>query len=133
MNNHYGFAILVVISVVGCARSISPIESQWNSSIDGKLVQYSPNQKFNLQLDLNFDSGYQWDISLTDSNVVHVDSTSYRPKSGNYNQTGGLAIETFYFCTRNAGQSAVTLVEHRGWEHGVPAIDSLTFTVNVIQ
>jgi predicted secreted protein len=117
----------------GCSRSSSPTEPLWDSSIAGKTISSLPHQKFSLQLDLNADAGYQWDIALTDSNVVHVDSTHCGPKSGNYNQVGGIIIETIYFCTRSIGQSTVTLVEHRGWEHGMPAIDSLAFTVRVIR
>ncbi len=132
MNLHRGFAIIMLLTIVGCSQSSSPTEPQWDSSIAGKSISYPPNQRFTLQLDLNADAGYQWDISVTDTNVVRVDSTNYRPKSGNYNQVGGITVETFYFCTRYAGRSAVTLAERRGWEPGVPGIDSLAFTVSVV-
>ena len=84
-----------------------------------------------MQLDLNADGGYQWDISMTDTNAVRVDSINYRPKSGNYNQVGGITVETFYFCTRSGGQSTISLAERLNWEPGIPAIDSLAFTVRV--
>ncbi len=132
MNIHRSIVIIIFVTIAGCSQSPSPTEPQWDSSIDGKSVSYPPNQRFSLQLDVNADGGYQWDVSLTDTNIVRIDSTNYRPKSGNYNQVGGITVETFYFCTQNAGQNTVTLVERLNWEPSVPPIDSVSFTVNVV-
>ena len=131
MNMLRSFVIIALLGLVGCSQSSSPTEPTWNSSINSKSLNYPHGQKFSLQPDLSADGGYQWDITMTDTNVVHVDSTSYRPKSGNPNQVGGLTIETFYFCTSKVGRSDISLAERRSWEQGIPAIDSVAFSVNV--
>ena len=132
MNMHHGFTFIVLLTIVSCSHSSSPTEPTWDSSINAKSVTYPRNQKFSLQLVLSADAGYQWNITMSDTTVLRVDSTSYRPKSGNQNQVGGLTIETFYFCTLNVGRSLINLAERRNWEQGKPAIDSLAFSVTVI-
>jgi hypothetical protein len=121
-----------------CRRSIptaQPItlpEQAWDSTINGKSLNYPLNQKFSLQLDLHADGGFQWDISMTDTSIVCVDSIDCRPY-GDIPVVGGLAVETIYFCTMNTGSTVIILVEHRVWEAGVPALDSLAFSVSVSQ
>ena len=131
MKTHVCFTFILLFSLVGCSQPSSPVALELDSSINGKTVLYPRNQKFTLQLDLQADAGYQWNYSIGDTNVVRIDSTCYTPKSGNWNQIGGVTVETFFFCTVQTGQSVVTLIEHRQWEPNVPAIDSLTFTLVV--
>jgi predicted secreted protein len=123
---------VILFSLVGCSQATSP-GLRLGSTIKGKTVSYQMNQKFMLQLDLYADAGYQWKYAIGDTNIVRIDSTSYAPKSGNWNQTGGVTTETFFFRTLNAGQSIVTLIERQPWLPNVRPIDSLAFTVVVIQ
>ncbi|HEY9165679.1 MAG TPA: protease inhibitor I42 family protein [Candidatus Kryptonia bacterium] len=125
---------VLLITFVGCNKSgnsLSPTEPKLDSTISGKTLAYSTNQRFLLELDLSADAGYQWDYSVSDSIVARIDSTNYRPKSGNWNQVGGLTVESFFFRTMKPGTCLVVMVEHRGWEPNVPPIDSLKFFISV--
>jgi predicted secreted protein len=125
-----GITFFIFFSLVGCSEPTSS-GLRLDSTINGKTVSYPINQKFILQLDLYADTGYQWKYAINDTNIVRIDSTSYAPKSGNWNQTGGTTVETFFFRTINAGQSIVTLIQHQPWLHNARPIDSLAFTVAV--
>ncbi len=131
MKTHNFYALLIVLLFTSCSESSSPSEPKLDSLINGRNVSYASNQRFVLELDLQADAGYQWDYSISDTDVVRIDSTSYRPKSGNWNQVGGVTIETFYFRTMRSGKSIVEMIEHRGWEPNVPPIETLKFTVLV--
>ena len=116
-----------------CSQPSSPIDQTLDSSVNGRTVSYPLNSNFTLTLDLNADAGYQWDYSITDTNIVKIDSTCYAPKSGNPDQIGGVTIETFYFGTMKTGQSKVSLVERHPWDSDeIQPNNSISFTVRVI-
>ncbi len=121
---------LIAFILLGCSKSSQPTEIQLGTDINGKSTTYSPNQKFSLELDVNYDGGYQWFYNISNTSVVQLDSTSYRSKSGQQ-VDGGLAVETFHFRTINNGQSTISLNERRGWEKDVPPINSIQFGVLV--
>jgi predicted secreted protein len=125
-------AALFLLVLCGCDLGDSPkSEPQLDSSVNGKNVAYTPNRSFSLELDLNADAGNQWFLTISDTTVIQLDSTSYRPKSGNWNMEGGVAVETFYFRTLKTGQCSITLVQRQGWLPDVPPIVSVRFTVTV--
>ena len=124
--------LLVVISFsAGCSDNILSTENQFDSSINGTSIRVNKNQQFILELELNADAGYRWDYSISDASVVRIDSTNYRPKSGDWNQVGGVTIETFYFCGIKKGNCIVNLFEHRAWESNIAPITIVHFNVIV--
>ncbi len=131
MKKYYPLFLIVISFLFGCSESTLPTEVRLDSSINGKNITVNNNSKFTMELDLNADAGYQWDYSLSNTSVLKVDSTNYRPKSGNWNQVGGLTVETFYFCSKKTGQCKINLIEHRGWESDVPPINTVQFNVIV--
>jgi len=131
MKGYSLLTLILLLSLVGCSQPPSSIESKLDSSISGKTFSSSVNQKFTLQLDVHFDGGYQWAYSISDTNVVRIDSTRSAPKSRDRNLLGGLAVQTLFFRTLQPGQSVITLTERRSWEKNIAPIDSLTFTVAV--
>ena len=123
--------LLVVISFsAGCSDNILSTENQFDSSINGTSIRVNKNQQFILELDLNADAGYRWDYSISDASVVRIDSTNYRPKSGDWNQVGGVTIETFYFCGIKKGNCIVNLFEHRAWESNIAPITTMANNIN---
>jgi predicted secreted protein len=131
MKKYYLLFLIIISLLFGCSDSSIPTEAQLDSSINGKNITVNTNSKFAMELDLNADGGYIWDYSLSDASVIKVDSTSYKPKSGNWDQVGGLTVETFYFCSKKTGQCKVNLIEHRGWESDVSPINTVQFNVIV--
>jgi predicted secreted protein len=131
MKKYYFFFFIVMSVLSGCSDSSLPTEVQYDSSINGKIITIIPGYVYALELDLNADAGYQWDYSISNAAVIEMDSTSYRPKSGNRNQCGGLTVETFYFRGKRSGLCFVRLIEHQVWEKDVPPINTIQFSINV--
>ena len=127
-------SLLVLLVLCGCDLGDPPIsQPRLDSSVNGKKVVYVLNQSFQLELDLNADAGYSWYYTISDTTVIHLDSTSYRPKSGNWNQVGGMTVETFYFQATKTGECSVALDERQGWLPNVPPIHSVRFGVIVFR
>jgi len=130
--------LLILLAFSGCDLGDSPTsEPQLDSSVNGKRVAYESDQSFSLELDLNADAGYSWYLAISDTTIIDLDSTSYRPKNGNWNTVphpvGGLTVETFYFRAMKPGQCSITLDERQGWLPNVPPINSLRFSVVVFR
>lgn len=137
MRTHHFTIMVLMILFFGCSDqgvnsdSPAPLGAPFTSSINGKYVACFPNQCFSLELDLNADGGYQWDLTIGDTSILRLDSTRYRPKSGNWSIEGGLTVETFYFRALHAGQSAIDLGERQEWMKDVPPISTVRFVVMV--
>jgi len=132
MKSYASFIFILSFVLANCSQPSSPIDLTLDSSVSGKTVSYPLNSNFTLKLDLNADAGYQWDYSITDTNIVKIDSTCNAPKSGNPDQIGGVTIETFYFSTMKTGLSKISLVEHHPWDTDeIQPINSISFTVRV--
>ncbi|OGU28575.1 MAG: hypothetical protein A2057_16930 [Ignavibacteria bacterium GWA2_35_9] len=131
MKKYYLLFFVIISFLSGCSDNVLSSEDQFDSSINGKSIRINKNHQFILELDLNADAGYCWDYSIGDTTVLRIDSTSYRPKSGNWNQCGGVTIETFYFCGIKKGNCEVNLFEHRVWESNIKPINTIQFNVIV--
>lgn len=139
MKTIYCLIFIPVILLFSCSKSslqnepnADSTELKLDSTINGTTITYHSGQRFSLELDLNADSGYQWDYSISDTNIVRIDSTRFRPKNGNWNQVGGITIENFHFYTMRYGRSDIKLMQLRGWLPSVPPIDTVRFSVLVI-
>ena len=131
MKKYYLLFLVIISFLSGCSDNVLSSEDQFDSSINGKSISITKNHQFILELDLNADAGYRWDYSISDASVVRIDSTNYRPKSGDWNQVGGVTIETFYFCGIKKGNCIVNLFEHRAWESNIAPITTVHFNVIV--
>jgi len=139
MTKFIGVALLFFLAVPACRRNPSPVsphdqplqELTLDSTVNGRQVSSLPHQRITLDLAVLADAGYQWVLSLTDTNVVRIDSASFRPVGGNWNQVGGLTIETIVFEAIRSGECLVSLDQRRVWEPGVPPIQSVRFTLVV--
>ena len=132
MKKCYPLFLVFISFLSGCSDNVTSTESKFDSSINGKNVILNMNRQLILELDLHADGGYMWSCSMTDSSVARMDSTNYRPKSGNWNQVGGITRETFYFSGIKKGDCKINLYEHRAWESNVAPINTVNFRV-VIQ
>lgn len=127
------FIFIFSALIYGCIQTSGPDGYKYDSWVNGRTLVYPANTKFTLQLEVDADAGRQWDYTISDSNVLRIDSTSYRPASGNWNLVGGETIETFYFSTLRPGSAAVLMIQHQPWAPTTPPVDTLTFTVMVHQ
>lgn len=123
---------LINLLLCGCDLGDSHIsEPQLDSSVNGKRVAYATNQSFSLDLKSNADAGYSWYLAISDSTVIHLDSTGYWPKRGDSNMLGGPTVETFYLRATKIGLCLIALDERQGWLPDVPPIHSVRFAVTV--
>lgn len=128
MKKFYPVLFVIISFLSGCSDSVTSVE-QYDSSINGKSISIHKNNLFTLELDANTDGGYQWDYTMTDSSVLRLDSTSLRPKDGNWNKCGGLYVRTFYFLGTKEGSCTVNLFEHQAWMKDVEPINTVQFSV----
>jgi hypothetical protein len=128
-------AFLLFLPVLcGCDLGNSQYsDPQLTSGVHGKQVAYPPNRSFSLELDLNADAGYSWYYVISDTTVLHLDSTRYRPKSGNWNLCGGMTVETFYFQTTTPGRCSIAMDEQQGWLRNVAPVSTIRFDVVVFR
>lgn len=131
MRKNYLLYFIAMSALIGCSDSALPTEVQFDSSINGKIITIIPDYIYSLELDLSADAGCRWDYSISDTTVLGIDSTSYRPKSGNWNQCGGMTIETFYFRGKRSGKCFVMLIEHQPWMKDAPPNNIVQFSVIV--
>jgi predicted secreted protein len=116
----------------GCAESSIPTITQLDSSVNGKSIHLSRNQRLLLDLEVHYDGGYQWDCQLSDSKIINKDSTHVISKNSNFYMVGGTSVETFYFSSNNVtGECEITLIEHRIWEKDISPINKVQFLVFV--
>ena len=127
-------SVLFLLVLCGCDLGDSQkSEPLLDSSVNGAELAYPPNQLFSLELDLHADAGYRWYYAISDTTVIHLDSTSHRPKSGNWNTVGGLTVETFYFRATKTGQCSIALDERQYWLPNDPPLNSVRFSVVVFR
>ena len=129
MKSHLTMLGLMILSL-GCSDSSMPTQTQLDSSINGKTIKYPINYTFSLELDLNASAGYQWDHNISDTTIVHLDSTKTRPKYIPI-VPGGETVKTFYFRTMKTGICTLNLIEHQRWLPDVLPIHSIQFIVFV--
>jgi len=95
----------------------------------GSEVTVSKGQIVELQLASNPSTGYTWEISELDTDLLdwsgEVEYTSQSDLAG----AGG--VEIFRFKARNTGRSQLSLIYHRSWEEDVEPETVFTITVIV--
>jgi len=128
MKSYYLLYLLVLTFLYSC----SDLSNEPDSSTIEHTITVTTNQNFTFELDVHADGGYQWDYSISDTAVAWIDSTSYRPKSGDWSQVGGVTIETFYFSGKRKGHCIINLIEHRSWEINIAPINTVQIRVIVI-
>lgn len=127
------FTSIIILSVLffACTDDKTITESELDSSVNGKNISLETNHNYNLKLDVHADGGYQWSYTLSNSEVLQIDSTSFKPKNPDPNIVGGLTEETFHFTSKKPGNCSISLIEHRIWEKDTPPITSIKFVVYV--
>jgi predicted secreted protein len=137
MKNHIWIAF-VTVCFIACSKSSTPTnppvnqnESVIDSTVNGSTVKYSVGERFRLDLIVHVDAGFQWDYTMSDTNAVCVDSTTYRPFNPDSIRPGAAAIQAFHFRAFHTGTCSVRLIEHQPWEPNVAPIDTVSFAVKV--
>jgi predicted secreted protein len=115
----------------GCSDFGLPTNGVMNASVNGRIFVFPVGKIFVMELDVHATAGYGWICHMSDTSVVRLDSTSFRPKNRDILE-GGVTVETFRFRMNKPGECTIDLNELRRWETGVRPINSLRFHVRVL-
>ena len=129
MQNIKAKAVILLLSffLIKC-ETAELSNSQITKAENGKQVSIKAGTDFSLVLDGNPTTGYIWQIkSIDTSSVSQNGNYEYKSSSGLMGAPGKF---TFKFKALNKSRSLLKLYYLRGWEKGIPPIDS--FKVNII-
>ena len=111
----------VLMFFTGCAQT-------YRTSDDGKTAQVNVGKTFEVQLDGNPTTGYQWQLVKIDETLVEqVGTAQYEPKS---NLIGASGTDTFTFKAIKASQSTLQFTYSRPWEKDVKPAQTYTLMID---
>ena len=95
----------------------------------GKTVNVNKGDSFVVSLAENPATGYRWEVSLINSQITELQSSSFSRGSGS--SLGGGGTRTFIFKAKSQGLTDLGLVLRREWEPKTSSIDSFSVTIQV--
>lgn len=104
------------------------VQVRLNEQDAGRTVELQAGEVFELVLDANPTTGYQWEVVSDGSGVIRqIGDAEFKPDS---NLLGSGGKTTYRFEAAVPGQTWLSLDYHRPWEKDVPALK--TFEVLII-
>ena len=101
----------------------------FNEMDAGNTVTAEFNHNFDVQLDSNPTTGYQWQLARHDAKFVQMVGTpQFTPKSV---RIGGSGVETFTFKALAKGKTTLDFEYLRPWEKGVAPAKTYSITVQI--
>jgi len=121
--------LFLLFALIGCDREIVS-DSELSNKDNGQNIEYLANMRFNLNLEGNPSTGYNWKILAMDSSKIeylgHSDYVYIEPI-----KPGSSGRCTYEFKTKGKGNSILKLGYLREWEKGIPPIDSFKVNINI--
>ena len=100
------------------------------SAVDAnREIVLGPNRTFEIVLQSNPTTGYDWLLNITNTNVVHDSSHQYVPGSSNRVGVGGNT--TWSLLTRDVGSTTLEFSYGRPWEKDTLPTRVVTFSITV--
>lgn len=96
-------------------------------SDQGKTFEVQAGDLIAIRLPENPTTGYRWEISGVDNQLVELQGSDYSVAPGC--GTGGGGTRTFHFRAKSTGTAQIQLRRRRSWEPETKAIEQ--FTVNI--
>jgi len=119
--------MLVTAMLTACASAASGPQTLTETD-NGKTIQLQTGDRFVVELDGNFTTGYSWEAVFPGGSIVkQVGQAEFTPESNKLG-AGGKIVLTFEAVT--PGQQPLQMVYHRPFESDVAPLKS--FTVNVV-
>lgn len=117
--------IKLIILVLFLLLSALPMQAKVQT------LNVNSGKSFNIELKSNPTTGYQWQIKKIDKNFLELESSTFIPSlNKNTNIVGSGGIEIWSFKALKTGQTSVSFVYSRSWEHKKP-IQKNTFIINI--
>jgi len=94
------------------------------------LIKVKVGQEFNITLESNPTTGYQWQLAKQlDRSIVELVRSEYRPSESGLLGAGG--IEVWTFKAVKSGTAEISFEYVRSWETDVPPIKEKSFGIIV--
>jgi inhibitor of cysteine peptidase len=121
---------LIKISLIAIiALFVSSCAGPFTMDDNGKTVNLSTYDPFEIDLSANASTGYSWQILPYDSTVINqVGKPEF--KSNNDGAIGSAGVITFKFKTVGDGQATLKMVYKRKWEENEPP--AKTFEMEIV-
>ena len=124
--------LVVVLAVVAVVVVVTLIltRASGGNKVTGDTFKTTVGKTFTIALDANATSGYNWNQTTKDTNVVAYVDNAYTATAANPQIIGGGGTDTFTFKAVGKGTTTITLAYARPWE-SVPPAQTRTITVTV--
>lgn len=120
--------LFLVAALIGCtpyALTLSDIDGDLSAIAD--QITVNTGDTFAIKLNANMTTGYTWQVSIADDDIVTLKDSTYQ--TDNDNKVGSGGIRTFVFYAVSSGTTDITLTYGQDWQGG--QTDS-TKTITVI-
>lgn len=116
--------VIMACSLAGCGGKTEAVTEEMN----GQTITLEKGQTLSLTLAGNPTTGYTWEISEVDENILA--SAGEPDYSSDSNLIGSGGVYTYKFTAETAGTTALKLKYYRSFEPDVEPIQ--TFEINVV-
>jgi inhibitor of cysteine peptidase len=96
---------------------------------NGALVEVRRGTKITIELNENPTTGYRWAISSIDEAFLTLEGDAFVAPDQKSPGAGGL--RRFFFRAKNAGSTALTLINKRAWQRDDQAINTFKLAVRI--
>jgi inhibitor of cysteine peptidase len=127
MNNNLCVLIIFALTSVSAGNILAAESMKLSENDSGKTVEIKCGNQLEVELPGNPTTGYVWEVSSLNSNVMRLDKTDF---IANEKTIGSGGFEVMKFQAIAAGTSVLNLKFLRSFEHNIPPIK--TFRVTVI-
>lgn len=119
-------AVLAFAVLTGCSEAST-------GKVYGKEdtnITVSKGDKFNIQLDENPTTGYEWTVSVSDENVVKMTDDQYTAQTTDANVVGSGGTHSYMFEATGKGTAQITFVYERSFEEN-SAVETIVYNITV--
>jgi len=120
----------VVLMLLGCAGTSHTVVTL-DEVANNTAVQLNLDTQLVVVLDSNPTTGYMWQLTSVDQNILKHSGNEYEPSPGAPELTGAGGQETWRFTPLAPGETTLKMQYVRSWEPNQPAREFiLTVTIN---
>lgn len=119
-------ALFAVFMLTGCkSGSAEPVYSKDDTQIKAKA-----GESFQIELEKNPTTGYEWTMANSDESVVKLSSDEYKSTNTDPDVVGAGGVHTYTFEALKTGTATITFIYERSFEED-SAAETIVYTVTV--
>jgi inhibitor of cysteine peptidase len=98
---------------------------------NGALVQIPRGAKITIELNENPTTGYRWTISSIDKVFLVPEGDEFLPPK--QKSPGASGLRRFFFRAKDAGSTALSLINKRAWQSDDQAVGTFNLAIRVLK